>query len=511
MATERELAIVVSAEDKASSKLKSLGDKIGGIFSKIGIGVGIAGAAIGAMAAKGINDFADIGGAVQDMADRTGLATKNISGLRVAAQLSGTSIETVEAAIKKMEIGMTSAAGVSDNMKAAFNGIDLTVENFMAAKPDFQFQLLARAIGQTQDPAMRAQLAMEAFGKAGTDLLPMFADGNFSLAEFNKQAEQLGVSFSPEKAAQAAALGDAMDKLKMMMSGLSLTVGGFLAPALTYLLDNVITPLAPVVQKLASEAFDLLKIAAGFLIEKVKELYTTLDNAGVIDAFRNAFELVAQAFTESLWPAIQSIWVALQPWLPLLGDLARLFGTVLIGAILFLVTIFAVFVEALGGVMKKVAEFITQITGFLKPGIDGARQGIQDMIDTVKSMVEWFNTAISTIKTLLSKIGDLAKAATGGVLGGIIGKITGGGNKARALGGPVTKGETYMVGENGPEYFTAPSGGSIIPNGRMGGGASVAVYNTLSIGSVSSELDVKRMAKVLGDSILGDLKQQLGI
>ena len=42
MATERELAIVVSAEDKASSKLKSLGDKIVGIFSKIGIGVGIA-------------------------------------------------------------------------------------------------------------------------------------------------------------------------------------------------------------------------------------------------------------------------------------------------------------------------------------------------------------------------------------------------------------------------------------------------------------------------------------
>lgn len=38
---------------------------------------------------------------------------------------------------------------------------------------------------------------------------------------------------------------------------------------------------------------------------------------------------------------------------------------------------------------------------------------------------------------------------------------------ARASGGPVSGGSTYLVGENGPELFTAPSSGTIVPNSRL--------------------------------------------
>jgi phage-related minor tail protein len=37
------------------------------------------------------------------------------------------------------------------------------------------------------------------------------------------------------------------------------------------------------------------------------------------------------------------------------------------------------------------------------------------------------------------------------------------------LGGPVAGGRTYLVGENGPEMFTAPSNGIITPSGRVSG------------------------------------------
>ena len=43
------------------------------------------------------------------------------------------------------------------------------------------------------------------------------------------------------------------------------------------------------------------------------------------------------------------------------------------------------------------------------------------------------------------------------------------GYSKRALGGPVTAGGSYLVGENGPEMFTPRSSGSITPNGAMGG------------------------------------------
>jgi hypothetical protein len=46
---------------------------------------------------------------------------------------------------------------------------------------------------------------------------------------------------------------------------------------------------------------------------------------------------------------------------------------------------------------------------------------------------------------------------------------------ARALGGPVAPGGSYLVGERGPELFTPSSSGNITPNGGFGGGANITV------------------------------------
>lgn len=53
----------------------------------------------------------------------------------------------------------------------------------------------------------------------------------------------------------------------------------------------------------------------------------------------------------------------------------------------------------------------------------------------------------------------------------------------RASGGPVTSGEPYVVGENGPEFFVPSSSGTIIPNNQIGGGSggvSVNIYGDVS-------------------------------
>jgi len=45
----------------------------------------------------------------------------------------------------------------------------------------------------------------------------------------------------------------------------------------------------------------------------------------------------------------------------------------------------------------------------------------------------------------------------------------------RAMGGPISPGMSYLVGENGPEVFSSRSGGSISPNSSMGGGTPVSI------------------------------------
>lgn len=73
----------------------------------------------------------------------------------------------------------------------------------------------------------------------------------------------------------------------------------------------------------------------------------------------------------------------------------------------------------------------------------------------------------------------LAKSISGGISGGLksLFGVTGVEGKA-AAGGIIGSGQTFLVGENGPELFTANSSGRIIPNHELGvGGGTASVYN----------------------------------
>jgi hypothetical protein len=60
----------------------------------------------------------------------------------------------------------------------------------------------------------------------------------------------------------------------------------------------------------------------------------------------------------------------------------------------------------------------------------------------------------------------------------------------RALGGPVSPGQSYMVGERGPELFRSATAGSIVPNGGGSGGSEPRVIQLVVDGRVlASVLD----------------------
>lgn len=57
--------------------------------------------------------------------------------------------------------------------------------------------------------------------------------------------------------------------------------------------------------------------------------------------------------------------------------------------------------------------------------------------------------------------------------------------RALADGGPMSRGETALVGERGPELFTAPRAGHIIPNHDMvGSGGGMTVTNTINVSGI---------------------------
>ena len=48
--------------------------------------------------------------------------------------------------------------------------------------------------------------------------------------------------------------------------------------------------------------------------------------------------------------------------------------------------------------------------------------------------------------------------------------------EGKATGGPVSRGSTYLVGEKGPELFTASNSGNIVPNNQLGSSTQVNIY-----------------------------------
>lgn len=73
---------------------------------------------------------------------------------------------------------------------------------------------------------------------------------------------------------------------------------------------------------------------------------------------------------------------------------------------------------------------------------------------------------------------------------------------ARAAGGPVSAGSTYLVGERGPELFTPSRSGAIVPNHKLGGD-SRSVNITVNINNPTDVPGLRRSAgQVIEDAVM---------
>lgn len=147
-------------------------------------------------------------------------------------------------------------------------------------------------------------------------------------------------------------------------------------------------------------------------------------------------------------------------------------------------------------VAKKAKETGKETEHALQGMIDNIQRSFEDgfmsIFDHTKTAKEKFrDMAYSIIKELYKvlvvqqMVGsfDMNKGTGSGIMGAIMG-----GTKAN--GGSVEAGKTYLVGERGPETFTAPSNGKIYPTESLGGG--VTVVQNFSF-SANGDESVKRI------------------
>jgi hypothetical protein len=216
---------------RAEQKLTAFGSAVG----KIGASIGGLGAGITAPLLGAAKTFADSGSALNDMSTRTGVAVETLSVLSFAAKQSGTDMETVEGALRKMSKALVAGSEENLQAEATFKALGLSVSDLIDQSPEKQFQAIAAAIGEIPNPTGRAAAAMQIFGKSGTALLPIIED----MDALTSQARAMGLVMSTEDAKAADKLGDSIDLVGSMVGRLSEVIGAALAPLLTDVAEDM--------------------------------------------------------------------------------------------------------------------------------------------------------------------------------------------------------------------------------------------------------------------------------
>lgn len=251
---------------KADLRARRFGEMLGGGLVKA---AGLATAGLAALGLTGAGALALISSQVdsiagfQDLADKIGDTASNVSALQLAADLSGTAMETVAGASVKLTASLAKTDEEANGTVAALKAIGIESDNFRKLSPVAQIDEIARSLAEYEDGASKTAVAVALFGKSGAELIPFLKD----------QAEQQGlnVRLTEDQIAAADEFSKRIARQKSELSALG---------------QIIVAESVPAVGAFTGALTDAIKEALG-LDEKTQ----TLKNSTAIkDLSRNAVE-----------------------------------------------------------------------------------------------------------------------------------------------------------------------------------------------------------------------------
>lgn len=219
---------------QTTRQISSVGRSIRNAFATIGVGVSLVAIKNAAMAAI------EYGDQIAKAAEKTGIAADAFSELAFAAKMQDIELSSLSTGLKKFQVSISEAGSGSKSALEKFAALGIEFERFRQLSPDRQFEVLAEQISKLKDPADRTRAAVEFFGKAGADLLPLFSQGAEGIRKAREEAVKLGVAMSNEQVKKLADADDAIKRLSQSWDGFARTLTIKVAPILTKILDSLV-------------------------------------------------------------------------------------------------------------------------------------------------------------------------------------------------------------------------------------------------------------------------------
>jgi len=267
MARAGKVQVTLSAKDEASAKLDKAGESTER-FKKSLYAVATAAAAmataVAASLGKMLNDWATAGDEVAKMAARTQWNVESLSELAYAAKIAGTDLSQFELGTRKLSKAIVDASDGLVTYQRDFEKLGLDLEDLRRQGIEDQFWTVATAIASLEDPTEQAAIALNLFGRTGTNLFPLLEEGADGIARLRQNAHDLGVTFNEDSAKAAEQFQDAMTDLQTAVDGVKYAIVEQLGPVITSLVNDHIVPAIVYFRQFAKDNEVLLEKAIDF-------------------------------------------------------------------------------------------------------------------------------------------------------------------------------------------------------------------------------------------------------
>lgn len=174
---------------------------------------------VGSLVALGKSAI-ELGSTLTDMAGRSGIAASELSALSYPAKMVGVDLEAVGNAIKFMQKNIAAAENPTSDAALALGILGVKLSELKGKTPTAQFLRLADAFSRLEKDENRTAIALELFGKAGANILPVLDKGAVGLNRMMDAAKDLGIALSEEQIKRLDDYGDAMDRTVMRIKSL---------------------------------------------------------------------------------------------------------------------------------------------------------------------------------------------------------------------------------------------------------------------------------------------------
>jgi hypothetical protein len=309
---------------RASKSAEKAAKQVQEDWKKVGIVLGGAiasGAAALTALTKGAINTAD---ELSKTAQKVGIAVESLSTLKYAAEQSGVGVEQLQGGLVKLA---KNASDAGMGVGAAVNGFDalgISVKNADGSLKGTDKLLgeIATKFAGYRDGAEKTALAVNLFGRAGADLIPLLNEGERGIEALKERARELGLEIGGETAKKAEEFNDLMEDLGNLAKGVGNDIARELLPSITQLASDAVD--AGVGMRKGAEGGTLLADS----IKAVIAVAATVKNAieGIVNSIAGYVD-VASAAAKAASEIVANVNPITQAWKAARGEL-RSFTTI---------------------------------------------------------------------------------------------------------------------------------------------------------------------------------------